>query len=111
MADVGFEIGGDEAVAIRGEGDGVEPGLFAGQLAEELDHAPAELLQGEDGGRGRSPGHELHALQELEDAERIDRVGFGAGQPGALEVFDRPWIDAMTSTRAARCEASARRRL
>jgi hypothetical protein len=93
MADVRGQVGGDEAVAIRREGDGVEPGLFAGQLAAELDQPAAKLLQGQHGLSGRRPGHELHALQELKDAEGIDAIGLGAGEPGALEVFNGPRID------------------
>ena len=93
MTDVGLQIGGDKPVAIGSKGDGVEPGLFAGQFATELDHAPSELLQGEHRIGGRRPRDEVHALEELEDAQGIDGVGLGAGEPGALEVFDRPRID------------------
>ena len=93
MANVGGQIGGDQSIAVRGKRDGVEPGLFASQLAAELDQAPAELLQGQDRVGGRRPGHELHALEELEDAQGINAIGLGSGQPGALEVFDRPRID------------------
>jgi hypothetical protein len=93
VAEVHGQVGGDEAVAIGGKGDGVEPSLFAGDFAAELDQAPAELLQGQDSLGGRGPRDELHALEELKDAQRIDAIGLGAGEPGALEVFDCPWID------------------
>lgn len=93
MADVDAQVGGDESVAIGSESDGMETGLLAGEFAAELDEPPAEVLQGEHGVGGWRPREELHALEELEDAQRIDLVGLGAGQPGTLEVFDRPWID------------------
>ena len=93
VANVRAQIRRDESVAIRREGDGVEPRHFAGQLAAQLDEPATELLQGQDRVGGWSPRHELHALQELEDAQRIDRIGLGPGQPGTLEIFDRPWID------------------
>ena len=93
VAEVGLQVGGDEPVAIRGKLDGVQAGLLAGQFAPELAHATTDLLQGEHGGGGRRPRDEVHALEELEDAQGIDRVGLGAGQPGALKVFDRSWID------------------
>jgi hypothetical protein len=93
LTDMGGQIGGDDPVAIRGKGDGMQPGLFPRQFAAELDQAPAELLQSQDSVRGRRPRDEVHALQELEDAERIDAIGLGPGQPGALEVLDGSGID------------------
>ena len=93
VADVRVEIGGDQPVAIRGEGDGVEAGLLAGQFAAQLDETAADLREGQDRIGRRGPRHKLHALEELEDAEGIDGVGLGAAEPGALEVFDRPRID------------------
>jgi hypothetical protein len=93
MANVGGQIRGDESVTIGRVGDGVEARLFARQFAPELDEPAAELLQGQHGVGGRPPGHELHALQELEDAERIEAIGLGSSQPRALKVFDRPRID------------------
>lgn len=93
MANVDGQIGGDQSIATGSKRDGVETGLFASQLAAELDQPPAELLQGQDRVGGWRPRHELHALEELEDAQRIDGIGLGAGQAGTLEVFDRPRID------------------
>jgi hypothetical protein len=93
MTDVRVQIGGDESGAIGSKRDGVEAGLLAGQFAAQLDESAAQLLQGEHGIGGRRPRDELHALEELEDTQRIDAIGLGAGQSGTLEVFDRPWID------------------
>jgi hypothetical protein len=88
MPDVRPQIGGDEAIAIGGKLDGVQAGLFAGEFLAELEHPAADLLQAEHGRRRRSPRHEVHAEQELEDAEGVDPIGLGAGEPGALEVLD-----------------------
>ena len=62
MADVRAEIGGDEAVAIGSEGDGMHPDLFAGQLAPELDEPAPDLLQGEDGVGGWKNGDHLDTI-------------------------------------------------
>jgi hypothetical protein len=93
VANIDGQIRGDESVAIRSKGNGVEPRLLASEFTAELDEAAAELLHREHRIGGRRPRNELHALQELPNPHRIDRVGLGAGQPGAWEVFDRAWID------------------
>jgi hypothetical protein len=93
LADASPEVCGDEAAAIRGEGNGVQARLLAGEFAPELRHAADGLLEREDGSGGRRPRHELHAHEELQDAERVDTVGLGTGEPGALEVFCGPRVD------------------
>ena len=93
LAEVGFQVGGDEPAAVGRVADGMKAGLFAGQVAAELDQPAADLLEGQDGRGGRGPRDEVHALEELQDAQRIDRVSLGTGQPGTLEVFDCPRID------------------
>ncbi len=93
MLEVRREIGGDEPGAIRRVGDGMEPGLLAGHFFAEVDEAATELPQGQDSLRRRGPRDEVHAGEELEEAQGIDAIGLGAGQSGALEVFARPWID------------------
>jgi hypothetical protein len=93
MSNVGGQVSRDQTVAIRGISDGVKTRLFAGEFTAKLNHAAPQLLQCQDCFSGRSPRDKLHALEELEDAERIDRVGLGPGEPGALKVLNRPGAD------------------
>ena len=94
VGDVEFQVVGDgDSSFLRRELDGVEPGLLAHEFLLELAHASGELLQAKHFGGRLGPLHKGHARQKVEQPQRIDAVGLGAGEPGTLVVLGRPWVD------------------
>jgi hypothetical protein len=104
VSNVGGQVSRDQTVAIRGVSDGVKPCFFPREFPAQLNHATTQLLESQDRLTRWSPWEKLHAPEELEDAERIDRIGLGPGQPGALKVFNGSWVDRQPRRRSSRVD-------
>ena len=93
VRDVQAQVAADDLGHGRHLHDGMEAVLLARRLALELGEPAGDRLQGQHVGGRRSPDHERHPAQVIEDAKGINPIGLGSLHSSAQEVFHRPWID------------------